>query len=74
MAERRADPYRERPLSARIVEAVDAYGDLSGEGLIGPPGALEQLGPGTGRAHRSEVVESLARVPARGGLAPVPHG
>ncbi|MFJ2908759.1 hypothetical protein ACIO8F_04845 [Streptomyces sp. NPDC087228] len=74
VAERRADPYREQPLSARIVGAVHAYDDLSGEGLIGPPGALERLGPGTVRDCRPEVVESLARVLARSGLAPVPHG
>ncbi|MGW2657765.1 HD-GYP domain-containing protein [Streptomyces sp. NPDC001478] len=74
VVERQADPYREQPLSARIVRAVNAYDDLSGEGLSGPLGALEQLRLGTGRDYQPQVVESLARVLARGGLTPVPPG
>ncbi|MET7643434.1 HD domain-containing protein [Streptomyces sp. NPDC005426] len=74
VVERQADPYREQPLSARIVRAVNAYDDLCGEGLSGPLGALEQLRLGTGRDYQPQVVESLARVLARGGLAPVPPG
>ncbi|MFG2625673.1 HD-GYP domain-containing protein [Streptomyces sp. NPDC048473] len=74
VVERQADPYREQPLSARIVRAVNAYDDLSGESLIGPLGALEQLRLGTGHDYQPEVVESLARVLARGGLTPVPPG
>ncbi|MGW7414092.1 HD domain-containing protein [Streptomyces sp. NPDC054863] len=74
VVERQADPYREQPLTARIVRTVNAYDDLSGEcggGLGGPLSALEQLRLGTGRDYQSEVVESLARVlrrrsPARG--------
>jgi response regulator RpfG family c-di-GMP phosphodiesterase len=72
-----ADPYREQPLPARIVRAVNAYDDLAG-GSGGTAGgaltALEQLRLGTGRDYQPEVVESLARVLARGGLAPVPPG
>jgi hypothetical protein len=64
----------EQPLSATIVRAVNAYDDLSGEGLIGPRGALERLRLGTGHDYQPEVVESLARVLARGGLAPVLPG
>ncbi|MER7724047.1 HD domain-containing protein [Streptomyces sp. NPDC096323] len=74
VVERQADPYREQPLSARIVRAVNAYDDLCGEGLSGPLGALEQLRLGTGRDYQPQVVESLARVLARGGLTPVPPG
>ncbi|MCX4789255.1 MULTISPECIES: HD-GYP domain-containing protein [unclassified Streptomyces] len=74
VVERQADPYREQPLSARIVRAVNAYDDLCGESLIGPLGALEQLRLGTGHDYQPEVVESLARVLARGGLTPVPPG
>ncbi|MFD4949472.1 HD-GYP domain-containing protein [Streptomyces sp. NPDC058239] len=74
VVERQADPYREQPLSARIVRAVNAYDDLSGESLIGPLGALEQLRLGTGHDYQPEVVESLARVLARGGLTPVLPG
>nr|WP_037787224.1 MULTISPECIES: metal-dependent phosphohydrolase [unclassified Streptomyces] len=74
VVERQADPYREQPLSARIVRAVNAYDDLCGESLSGPLGALEQLRLGTGRDYQPQVVESLARVLARGGLTPVPLG
>lgn len=74
VVEQQADPYREQPLSARIVRAVNAYDDLCGESLSGPLGALEQLRLGTGRDYQPQVVESLARVLARGGLTPVPPG
>ncbi|RPK43575.1 hypothetical protein EES39_18475 [Streptomyces sp. ADI92-24] len=74
VVERQADPYREQPLSARIVRAVNAYDDLCGESIGGPLGALEQLRLGTGHDYQPQVVESLARVLARGGLTPVPPG
>ncbi|MCT9090963.1 HD domain-containing protein [Streptomyces sp. ASQP_92] len=70
VVERQADPYREQPLPARIVRAVNAYDDLA-EGADGPGGslnALEQLRLGTGRDYHPQVVESLARVLARGCL------
>lgn len=74
IVERQADPYREQPLTARIVRAVNAYEDLAGEneevkGAGGPLGALERLRLGTGHDYQPEVVESLARVLARGGAA-----
>ncbi|MEV6790964.1 HDOD domain-containing protein [Streptomyces sp. NPDC051320] len=74
VVESQADPYREQPLTARIVRAVNAYEDLSGEhaggsGAGGPLSALERLRLGTGRDYQPEVVESLARVLSRGGLA-----
>ncbi|MFJ2740394.1 HD-GYP domain-containing protein [Streptomyces sp. NPDC087440] len=75
VVERQADPYREQPLTARIVRTVNAYDDLSGEcggGLGGPLSALERLRLGTGRDYQSEVVESLARVVARGVALPPP--
>ncbi|MFG3494946.1 HD-GYP domain-containing protein [Streptomyces sp. NPDC047928] len=73
VVERQADPYREQPLAARIVRAVNAYDDLSGETAQGALGALEQLRLGTARDYHPAVVESLARVLARGGVAgPVP--
>ncbi|MGW0559401.1 HD domain-containing protein [Streptomyces sp. NPDC003016] len=77
VVERQADPYREQPLPARIVRAVNAYDDFSGEsggGLGGPLSALEQLRLGTCRDYQPEVVESLARVLSRGGAAPSPPG
>ncbi|MGP9018688.1 HD-GYP domain-containing protein [Streptomyces sp. BR1] len=71
IVERQADPYREQPLPARIVRAVNAYDDLAGApgGPGGSLSALEQLRLGTGRDYQPEVVESLARVLAhqRGG-------
>ncbi|WP_329442519.1 HD domain-containing protein [Streptomyces sp. NBC_01426] len=79
VVERQADPYREQPVAARIVRAVNAYDDLCG--ASGHPGgslaALERLRLGTGHDYQPEVVESLARVLARGGrtrVVPVPPG
>jgi hypothetical protein len=68
VVEQQADPYREQPLAARIVRAVNAYDDLaggSGAGAGGALTALEQLRLGTGRDYQPEVVESLARVLGR---------
>ncbi|WP_329379425.1 HD domain-containing protein [Streptomyces sp. NBC_01351] len=79
VVERQADPYREQPVAARIVRAVNAYDDLVG-GSRHPGGslaALEHLRLGTGRDYQPEVVECLARVLARGGrdrVVPVPPG
>ncbi|MFJ8644589.1 HD-GYP domain-containing protein [Streptomyces sp. NPDC093546] len=66
VVERQADPYREQPLPARIVRAVNAYDDLAGETAQGSLTALEQLRLGTARDYHPAVVESLARVVARG--------
>lgn len=74
VVERQADPYREQPLPARIVRAVNAYDDLTGEGAgegagaSGALSALERLRLGTAHDYQPEVVESLARVLSRGGL------
>ncbi|MER5808220.1 HD domain-containing protein [Streptomyces sp. NPDC002033] len=79
IVERQAEPYRDQPVAARIVRAVNAYDDLVG-GSRHPGGslaALEQLRLGTGHDYQPEVVESLARVLASGGRAgvvPVPPG
>ncbi|MFD3681463.1 HD-GYP domain-containing protein [Streptomyces sp. NPDC058613] len=79
VVERQADPYRDQPVAARIVRAVNAYDDLVA-GSRHPGGslaALEQLRLGTGRDYEPEVVESLARVLAREGhdrVVPVPPG
>lgn len=79
VVERQADPYREQPVAARIVRAVNAYDDLVG-GDRHPSGslaALERLRLGTGHDFQPEVVECLARVLARGGrdrVVPVPPG
>ncbi|MFI5760210.1 HD-GYP domain-containing protein [Streptomyces sp. NPDC051563] len=79
VVELQADPYRDQPVAARIVRAVNAYDDLCG-GARHPGGsleALERLRLGTGHDYQPEVVECLARVLARGGRArvvPVPPG
>ena len=70
VVERQADPYREQPVPARIVRTVNAYDDLAGDGPGGGLAALERLRLGTARDHCPEVVESLARVLANGGVAP----
>ncbi|MFJ9028001.1 HD-GYP domain-containing protein [Streptomyces sp. NPDC102274] len=80
VVERQADPYREQPMSARIVRAVNAYDDLAGEcgTASGPLSALERLRLGTAHDYQPEVVESLARVLSRGWSGPrsdgVTHG
>ncbi|PJN42776.1 metal-dependent phosphohydrolase [Streptomyces sp. CB02959] len=71
IVERQADPYREQPVTARIVRTVNAYDDLVA-GAAGPAGrlrALERLRLATARDHEPRVVEALARVLARGGRA-----
>ncbi|MEW2509550.1 metal-dependent phosphohydrolase [Streptomyces sp. NPDC046870] len=66
VVERQADPYREQPLAARIVRAVNAYEERSRDaGPEGPLRALEELRLGTAGDYAPEVVESLARVLAR---------
>lgn len=66
VVERQADPYREQPVSARIVRAVNAYEEKAREaGPGGPLKALEELRLGTARDYQPEVVESLARVLSR---------
>ncbi|MEU9864881.1 HD domain-containing protein [Streptomyces sp. NPDC047971] len=74
VVERQADPYREQPLPARIVRTVNAYDELAGDSAGGALTALERLRLATARDHQPKVVESLARVLARGGVTPVPPG
>ncbi|MFF1713270.1 HD-GYP domain-containing protein [Streptomyces sp. NPDC058268] len=75
VVERQADPYRDQPLTARIVRAANAYDEMArGEGPGGPLNALERLRLGTGRDYQPEVVEALARVLARGGHSLPPVG
>ncbi|MEU8982061.1 HD domain-containing protein [Streptomyces sp. NPDC048309] len=69
VVERQADPYREQPVTARIVRVVNAYEEMAREaGPGGPLTALERLRLGTARDYQPEVVESLARVLSRPGL------
>ncbi len=79
VVERQADPYRDQPLTARIVRTANAYDEMArGEGpsgaLGGPLNALERLRLATGHDYQPEVVESLARVVSRGGLSSPPAG
>ncbi|WNM30139.1 metal-dependent phosphohydrolase [Streptomyces sp. Li-HN-5-11] len=63
VVERQADPYREQPLPARIVRAVNAYEEKARDaGPGGPLRALEELRLATAGDYAPEVVESLARV------------
>ncbi|MEV0441538.1 HD domain-containing protein [Streptomyces spectabilis] len=63
VVERQADPYREQPLTARIVRTANAYDEMAREhGPQGPLAALERLRVATGREYQTEVVEALARV------------
>jgi hypothetical protein len=69
VVERQADPYREQPVTARIVRAVNAYEEMAREaGPGGPLTALEKLRLGSAHDYQPEVVESLARVLSRPGL------
>ncbi|MFE9446855.1 HD-GYP domain-containing protein [Streptomyces sp. NPDC006739] len=66
VVERQADPYREQPVAARIVRAVNAYDEKARDaGPGGPLRALEELRLGTAGQYAPEVVESLARVLSR---------
>ncbi len=69
IVERQADPFRDQPVTARIVRTVNAYDDLAAEsaGPGGPARALERLRRATAREYEPRVVEALARVLARGG-------
>ncbi|WP_234020976.1 HD domain-containing protein [Streptomyces sp. 142MFCol3.1] len=63
VVERQADPYREQPMTARIVRTVNAYEEMAREaGPEGPLAALERLRLATAHDYQPEVVESLARV------------
>lgn len=66
VVERQADPYREQPVAARIVRAVNAYEEKARDsGPGGPLTALEELRLATAGDYAPEVVESLARVLSR---------
>lgn len=70
VVERQADPYREQPVTARVVRTVNAYDDLRagsrGEEAAEPERALRQLRLATARDHEPRVVEALSRVVSRG--------
>ncbi|MER7025083.1 HD domain-containing protein [Streptomyces ramulosus] len=68
IVERQADPYREQPVTARIVRTVNAYDDWAGQAAgAGGARALERLRSAGGPDFEPGVVEALARVLARGG-------
>jgi hypothetical protein len=68
IVERQAHPYREQPLAGRIVRAVNAYEDLTGEpgaALGRRLAAVERLRLATAREYDPQVVAALTRVLAR---------
>lgn len=68
VVERQADPWREQPLTARVVRVANAYEDLAaGQDVVGGPlRVLERLRLGGARDYDPRVVEALARVVAAG--------
>ncbi len=68
VVERQADPYRDQPLTARIVRAVNAYEDMvAGKAVVeGSLRALERLRLGGADEYEPRVVEALSRVVSRG--------
>ncbi|OEU85541.1 metal-dependent phosphohydrolase [Streptomyces abyssalis] len=68
VVERQADPFREQPLTARIVRAVNAYEDMvaGNASMEGSLRALERLRLGCARNYEPRVVEALSRVVSRG--------
>ncbi|KOU67608.1 metal-dependent phosphohydrolase [Streptomyces sp. MMG1533] len=66
VVERQADPWREQPVAARVVRAVNAYEEKARDaGPGGPLTALEELRLATAEEYAPEVVEALARVLSR---------
>jgi hypothetical protein len=67
IVERQAHPYREQPLAGRIVRAVNAYEDLTGEqgALDLRLAAVERLRLATAHEYDPRVVAALTRVLAR---------
>ncbi|WP_314171996.1 HD-GYP domain-containing protein [Streptomyces winkii] len=68
VVERQAEPFREQPLTARIVRAVNAYDDMvAGKASMERSlRALERLRLGSARDFEPRVVEALSRVVSRG--------
>ncbi|MCH6162459.1 HD-GYP domain-containing protein [Streptomyces marispadix] len=68
VVERQADPFREQPLTARIVRTVNAYDDMvAGKASVeGSLQALERLRLGSAHDFEPRVVEALSRVVSRG--------
>lgn len=58
VVERQADPYREQPLPARIVRAVNAYDDLTGARTSAPRGRPGRSAPWSGCASAPATTTS----------------
>ncbi|WKX74425.1 HD-GYP domain-containing protein [Streptomyces sp. XD-27] len=70
IVEQQADPYREQPLTARIVRVANAYAELAqapADAADGPLRAVERLRLATARDFDPAVVAALGRVLARSG-------
>lgn len=72
VVERQADPWREQPLTARVVRVANAYDDLAAgqDAVAGPLRVLERMRLGGARDYDPRVVEALARVVAAGAAGP----
>jgi hypothetical protein len=68
VVERQADPWREQPLTARVVRVANAYEDLAAgqDAVAGPLRVLERLRLGSARDYDPRVVEALARAVSTG--------
>lgn len=68
VVERQASPFREQPLTARIVRAANAYEDMvAGKASIERSlRAIEKLRLGCAHDYEPRVVEALSRVVSRG--------
>ncbi|HEV7626465.1 MAG TPA: HD domain-containing protein [Streptomyces sp.] len=71
VVERQADPFRDQPLTARIVRTVNAYEDMTaGKAAVeGSLRALERLRLGGASDYQPRVVEALSRVVSHGRVA-----
>ncbi|MDT0378076.1 HD domain-containing protein [Streptomyces sp. DSM 42041] len=77
VVERQADPWREQPLTARLVRVANAFEELTAgqDPVAAPLRALERLRLGAARDYDPRVVDALARVVAPdlpGPAAPAP--
>ncbi|MFR9754526.1 HD-GYP domain-containing protein [Streptomyces sp. TR06-5] len=73
VVERQADPWREQPLTARVVRVANAYEELAAaqHSASGPLRVLERMRLGGAQEYDPRVVEALARVVADGNTDPV---
>lgn len=76
VVERQADPWRDQPLTARVVRVANAYEDLASgqDAVAGPLRVLERMRLSGSRDYDPRVVEALARVVTAGEAGPAASG